>query len=202
MTVNQTIYNMNPTHCSCCGRPRTDATSVEQGIGPICRGKYGYEDAPDITDAMASEIVEALQEMKDAQVADAAAQAVVENDCRAAAKVLNIALAIWRKQGGNTDDMLVALKALRLMTFEKLATQVGTKVAKVVVEVDKERVHFKTPYDETYTGRIRRIKGAQFDKKSKRWSVPVDGKRPAWEAMQACYGGLLGVGPKGMFTIG
>lgn len=28
------------THCACCGRPLVDATSVEVGIGPICRKKY------------------------------------------------------------------------------------------------------------------------------------------------------------------
>lgn len=30
------------THCCCCGRALLDAESVEIGIGPVCREKYGY----------------------------------------------------------------------------------------------------------------------------------------------------------------
>lgn len=30
------------THCCICGRPLCDAVSVEAGIGPDCREKYGY----------------------------------------------------------------------------------------------------------------------------------------------------------------
>lgn len=31
------------THCCACGRPLVDAKSVEMGIGPVCRKKYGFE---------------------------------------------------------------------------------------------------------------------------------------------------------------
>lgn len=30
------------THCLCCGRPLRDPLSVETGVGPVCRDKYGY----------------------------------------------------------------------------------------------------------------------------------------------------------------
>lgn len=33
---------MLATHCCACGRPLLDATSVELGIGPVCRDKYGF----------------------------------------------------------------------------------------------------------------------------------------------------------------
>ncbi len=35
---------MLATHCIFCSRPLLDASSVEAGIGPICRGKVGYND--------------------------------------------------------------------------------------------------------------------------------------------------------------
>lgn len=41
------------THCAVCARPLRDAMSVELGIGPDCRAKYGYDDA--INDANRSE---------------------------------------------------------------------------------------------------------------------------------------------------
>ncbi len=33
------------TRCLCCSRPLRDATSVEVGIGPVCRERYGFNDA-------------------------------------------------------------------------------------------------------------------------------------------------------------
>jgi len=33
---------MVATHCCCCGRALVDAESVETGIGPVCREKYGF----------------------------------------------------------------------------------------------------------------------------------------------------------------
>jgi hypothetical protein len=35
------------THCAVCARPLVDAVSVETGIGPDCRKKFGFNDFPD-----------------------------------------------------------------------------------------------------------------------------------------------------------
>jgi len=37
-----TATKIMATNCACCGRPLVDAKSVETGMGPICRKKYGY----------------------------------------------------------------------------------------------------------------------------------------------------------------
>lgn len=39
---NAPATKMLNTHCVACMRPLVDAVSVESGIGPICREKYGY----------------------------------------------------------------------------------------------------------------------------------------------------------------
>lgn len=36
---------MLATHCAVCARPLRDAVSVELGIGPDCRAKYGYDES-------------------------------------------------------------------------------------------------------------------------------------------------------------
>lgn len=41
---NAPATKMLNTHCVCCHRPLVDAVSVECGVGPICREKYGYEE--------------------------------------------------------------------------------------------------------------------------------------------------------------
>ena len=38
--TTESCYDLTATNCICCGRDLVDAESVEQGIGPICRGKY------------------------------------------------------------------------------------------------------------------------------------------------------------------
>ena len=39
---NAPATKMLATHCCACGRPLVDAASVEAGMGPDCREKYGY----------------------------------------------------------------------------------------------------------------------------------------------------------------
>ena len=35
-------YGARTGECSCCGRELTNAESIELGIGPICRDKFGW----------------------------------------------------------------------------------------------------------------------------------------------------------------
>lgn len=45
---NAPATKMLATHCAACGRPLVDAVSVEAGMGPDCREKYGYyQEAPE-----------------------------------------------------------------------------------------------------------------------------------------------------------
>jgi len=40
---NATATKIMATHCCCCGKPLVDAKSVEIGIGPVCRKRYGFD---------------------------------------------------------------------------------------------------------------------------------------------------------------
>ena len=44
---NAPATDLLSTRCMACARPLLDAASVEAGMGPICRGKYGYSEIPD-----------------------------------------------------------------------------------------------------------------------------------------------------------
>ena len=50
---NAPATKMLATNCACCGRPLVDAKSVECGIGPDCREKYGVD--VDVTEAAREE---------------------------------------------------------------------------------------------------------------------------------------------------
>lgn len=55
---NSKACKMVATHCLCCGRALVDAKSVEAGIGPICRSKYGYDlDVSEQARAQANQLV-------------------------------------------------------------------------------------------------------------------------------------------------
>jgi hypothetical protein len=48
---------MLATHCAACGRPLVDSASVEAGMGPDCRAKYGAPELDDATRAEANKLV-------------------------------------------------------------------------------------------------------------------------------------------------
>lgn len=52
---NAPATKMLATHCAICGRPLLDAKSVEIGIGPTCREKYGYSALKDMTEETRAE---------------------------------------------------------------------------------------------------------------------------------------------------
>lgn len=58
---NAPATKMLATHCLACGRPLVDAASVEAGMGPDCREKYGYTaEASDEARAEANALVHGL----------------------------------------------------------------------------------------------------------------------------------------------
>lgn len=195
------VFKLNPTHCSACNRPLTDGTSVQQGIGPVCRKKYQYEDAYPISEKTAGTVVATLQNLKDTEVANRAMEAVRNDDSRRAVNVLNHAVAIWSYNDRENADITFCLLAMRQMGYDVLADKIGGRLADVAVIIENERVLFDTPYDEDFIAAIKSIKGRRWDNDRKVWTVPVGKKAEAWEALQEAYGGLLGHGPKGMFRI-
>lgn len=48
---------MLATHCAACGRPLVDSASVEAGMGPDCRAKYGLPELDDATRSEANKLV-------------------------------------------------------------------------------------------------------------------------------------------------
>jgi hypothetical protein len=55
---NAPATKMLATHCACCARPLVDAKSVEAGVGPDCRKKFGYDlDVPEAARIEANKVV-------------------------------------------------------------------------------------------------------------------------------------------------
>ncbi len=58
-----TVAALASSNCAACGRPLTDAISIETGVGPDCRAIYGYVAISKLTDgnrAMAHKLIHAI----------------------------------------------------------------------------------------------------------------------------------------------
>jgi hypothetical protein len=55
---DSTACKIMATHCCACGKPLVDAKSVETGMGPVCRSKYGFDtEVPERVRTLANQIV-------------------------------------------------------------------------------------------------------------------------------------------------
>ena len=195
------VYSLTATHCSACNRPLVDGTSIEKSMGPICRGKYGYEDAYPISNDVAADLITLLKCLNDSTLADRSIEAVVADDSRRAVNVLNHAVAIWAHEGTNEADTAICLEAMKVMGYAALADKIGSRLADVEIKVMGDRIILITPYNPDFVVAIKGVKGRRWDKETKVWTVPTSGKAGAWKAIQKHYNGLIGNGPKGMFRI-
>jgi hypothetical protein len=119
---------MLATHCAVCARPLVDAKSVELGIGPDCRRKYGYDLA--CTDEARSEANRLVY-----RIAADQSGAQVAADCDAL-----VALG-FEKLAARIRDRVVAI------TIEESVSERGLPVLLV-----------KAPYSETALGAWRQVR--------------------------------------------
>jgi len=195
------VFTLNPTHCSCCNRPLTDGTSVEFGIGPVCRGKYGYEDAYPITEETAKKVIAIVKGLADTKLADKVIAPVLGDDSRRAVNVLNHAVAVWAHEGSHEDDTKACLEAMKVLGYEKLADQIGGRLADVEITVEEGRLVLDTPFNMEFVNAIKSVRGRRWDQDKKVWTVPASEKDAVWSALKQSYKGLMGNGPKGIFRI-
>jgi len=189
------------TNCACCGRPLVDATSVETGVGPDCRRKYGYDDAQGPPDWLAA--VEALNPRLVPNLFGSGRSATAEwgVDARAVSNLLThrFALATDPAEKG----ALVA--AIGFLGFTKLATKLAeSALGKVEVLPAGDRLAVKTPYRADFVAALKAARiGARWDRETKVWTVPVDQRARAglWGALRAHFAGALLVSERGTTTV-
>lgn len=162
------------THCAACGRPLVDALSVEIGMGPDCRKKYGY-----------NEVVKGLAN-------DPA-------DRREQANRLVHRVAVHQ----DGLEAASAAAELRALGFERLADRLLERTAPVRVCVtDEGRLEVRAPYNEMATDMFRRIPGRRWDRERKANLFPSAARVELWDALCIAYRGLVLLGPGGLRVLG
>jgi hypothetical protein len=168
------------THCVVCGRPLVDAKSVEVGMGPECRRRYGCDDVHDVTEAQRKE-----------------------------ANVATYRLALWRKEllGAPTSKEAASLVArVRELGFVTLSSTLAQRLCDVALEVVEDRgsraLALSTPYDERFVAELkRRAPVRRWDASTSRWLLAGDmtsaEKDVVWSLARERFGGRLFLGPDG-----
>lgn len=160
------------THCCCCGRPLLDAKSVQYGIGPDCRRKYGFNDKhPEDARKLANKVI------------------------------YEIALMASDVKPETPEALRKACDELIALDFGKIAARVMERVAKVAVEEAEGRLAVDTPYSPDVVDAFRRIAGRKWDKERKLNTFPAAARTAIWAVFKRFYPGSLGRGPKGLFVI-
>lgn len=191
---------MLATHCAACGRPLVDASSVEYGVGPVCRKKYQYEDALPITQEVTEKVEKTLSSVSDPDLQGKVSEAVSKDDSRKAANVLVHHIAKFQKG----PESMGAIRLIRALGYEVLADRIEDRLKpEIIIEEDEDqgRIVVDSPYNKTFVALVREIEDRKFDFETKTWSVPKKKKRDLWEALKAAYEGEVGMGDKGPFVI-
>ena len=179
-------HKLVPTHCAACGRALTDATSIEAGVGPVCRKKYNYEDAPVVGPDTAAMVKSAIEDL--GETAEKVAKALENGDSRRAANVLVHHIACNQKERSSLN----AAYALNKMGFEKLSNRVASRIVDITVNHEGDKLVVDTPYDPKFVQKIQAISSRSWDSDRKVNVFARKDKVALWEAMKECYSGLRG----------
>jgi hypothetical protein len=172
------------TNCCACGKPLVDAKSVETGMGPVCRKKYGY----------------GVEVSEDARV-------------RANAIIYQLALAVSTGAVTlETLKLTVELTALGFPLIADIFNYNCAPVTVEVREHDEDLRYFvRTPYDPAFNssswmkGRYGvKIEAVSTSKKKVfHWVFPhtEEARTKIFNALVKHFGGTLARGPLGPFTV-
>jgi len=185
---NSAACQIVATHCACCGKPLVDAKSVELGIGPVCRKKYGFDiDVPNAVRKEANSIVYAL------------------------AVAVSTALVTLQ-----TLELVTALALLGFQKIADIFTFRCIDITIEVVnnEADGERYLVRAPYNPDFNhdswikGRygvkvVPSLAPEGTKKKQFHWSFPKNeiARKRIWNALQRHHAGSIAMGPNGPFEI-
>lgn len=172
-------------HCACCHRPLRDALSVECGIGPDCREKYGYDaDAPGRPAANALIHEAALRGTSPARLSAICAEL----------RVLG-----FSGVAGIVEERFVRkFSEAPTVLLEEVGAWVGGANA------NASWLSVRTPYCAEFVADLKAsvVPSARgWDRDAKVWMVAAEGKRGLLGALSRHFGGAAAVGPKGAFFV-
>jgi hypothetical protein len=176
---------MLATNCVVCGRALLDAVSVELGIGPECGEpihnayKSGLiSDEQGKANRLVHKAAIAAQNGKIATVVDIAADIAALGFAELAEKVAR--------------------------RFQAVVANPGRR-AKISIKIDGDSMIVKTPFKrgnkDAFIAAWRSLPGRRYDRAAGANRVPLSSKAALWSLLKEFFGGVYGMGPKGLFRV-
>lgn len=195
------LWGRVASHCCVCGLPLVDATSIEFGIGPVCRRKYNYEDAypitPEIRDAV-SEFAALKLPLELAEKLDRACEA---DDSRKAAN-----LVVYFASAEQGEAAVLAAHILKTLGYTLLADRITERLVDIKIELAAPGLlAVFTPFSPTFLAALKAqyVPGRRWDGLKKAWLVPdsYESFKLLDNALKLAYRGQMAVGPNGGFKV-
>ena len=160
------------THCACCSRPLLDARSVETGMGPICRKRYGFDDSiPEEARKEANKLIYTIARHQKGEHVEGALARL--------------------KDLGFTKLVDRINKRLRKRPSVEINCNDGRLILKA--RIPAESWH-------NWLNALRQVPGRKYEGEGGN-SFPIERKREVYQLLCEYLPGKTGVGPKGEFTI-
>lgn len=194
---NSPACKLLATCCAICGKALVDADSVQAGIGPDCRAKYGVQAGR--TGAFNEDRFWAL-------VRAAAFESCVEVTAGDEIDAHRTANLLTHRVGRDPKgtEAAHAIAAIWALGYTKLAARLCER-AGVVVTAEGHSIIVKAPYQPDFGSNLRRANAwAKFDKsdpKNKVWRAEAANKGAVWRAICATYTGKACLGPQGVVVV-
>lgn len=178
---------MLATHCIFCSRPLVDAVSVEAGVGPDCRKKYGHTEAQGPADWV--------------QVENTCPVTVMhELSARDPRRLCNI-LVYRIVMGCQAWEVCLAIDTIRHLGFAKLAESLTKKLCAATVTHKGDVVAVQAPWNEEWVNESRTIPGRRYIKDEKMQTFPLSSRPALWRALQKVFRGKAISTPKGLVAL-
>lgn len=166
---------MLATHCAICARPLRDAKSVDLGIGPDCRRKYGFDaEIPEEARVEANKIIHALALHRGGQA-----------------------------DRGPTypPEAIARVRELGLPTLASILTERMAVVS--VKKLDDGRIGVHSPYSEEAVSAFRAVPGRMWAGEGKMNTYPDERtvKAQLWATIKRLYRGELVSLPDGRIIV-
>jgi hypothetical protein len=205
MNINYAnIVRMTATNCCVCRKSLTDAESVQQGLGPICSGKY-YSPTFLPSD---EQVKNALGLLAIANLPDEVTDGfvkVVNNDKVNARQGCNLLIYYCSCHYENREEVFKCTSIIRALGYTDLADK---------LEIDRTVAHIKDKGDHfevyalnksSFERDAKHIPNVQMlnlkNGKKEGWFVPKASEAYFFTVLGFYYGGQMACGDKGIFNI-
>lgn len=182
---NAPATKMLATCCVCCHSPLVDSVSVECGVGPDCRVKYGFTSPQKPPDWV---LVAKFNPL--------------DNDAGKDSRTLCNRLVYRLARGVESREMIRIVSTIQALGFHLLANKIASRFVVATITVEGGMVGVKTTkYNEKWVEESRKIPGRRYLNVPKKTVFPERNRVQIWNVLKKVFRGNVIQTPKGLIEV-